>query len=222
MHAQFMQLNMKWIAVLNPGKNVNQPVCALTKELQFCHPEILSLFFPIFRQLHIEQSLLIIHRQLIEGSGLVQILTENKFSMIRLSVVVDVNNIKRARYTFQVTPCALFIILCEATSVSETVNQPVCALTKELQFCHPEILSLFFPIFRQLHIEQSLLIIHRQLIEGSGLVQILTENKFSMIRLSVVVDVNNIKRARYTFQVTPCALFIILREATSVSETDLL
>ena len=74
---------------------------------------------------------------------------------------------------------------------------------------------------RQLPIDQSLLVIHGQLIEGSGLVQILTENKFSMIGLSVVVDVNNIKRARYTFQVTLCALFIKLREAAYVSETDL-
>ena len=42
-----------------------------------------------------------------------------------------------------------------------------------------------------------------------------------MIGLSAVVDVNNIKRARYTWQITLCALFIKLREATSVNETDL-
>ena len=59
------------------------------------------------------------------------------------------------------------------------------------------------------------------MIEGSGLVQILTENKFSMIGLSAVVGVNNMKRARHTSQVTLCTLFIQLREAASVSETDL-
>ena len=42
-----------------------------------------------------------------------------------------------------------------------------------------------------------------------------------MIGLSAFVDVNNIKRARYTWQITLWALFIKLREATSVNETDL-
>ena len=59
------------------------------------------------------------------------------------------------------------------------------------------------------------------MIECSGLVKILTENKFSMIGLSAVVDVNNIKRAWYTFQIALCALFIKLHEAASVSKTDL-
>ena len=66
------------------------------------------------------------------------------------------------------------------------------------------------------------MVFHQQLlIEGSGLVQILTENKFSMIGLSAVVGVNNMKRARHASQVTLCTLFIQLREAASVSETDL-
>ena len=34
---------------------------------------------------------------MIKGSGLLEILSENKFSMVELSAVVDVNNIKRAR-----------------------------------------------------------------------------------------------------------------------------
>ena len=65
------------------------------------------------------------------------------------------------------------------------------------------------------------MVIHGQLIEGSGLVQILTENQFSLLGISAVVDVNNVKRARYTLQTTLCALYIKLREAASVSETDL-
>ena len=100
-------------------------------------------------------------------------------------------------------------------------DQPVYVLTNELQFRHPEMFSQYFPIFEQLHIEQSLLVIHGQLIEGSGLVQILTKNKFSMIGLSAAVDVNNITRARYTLQITLSALFIKLHEAASVSETNL-
>ena len=81
--------------------------------------------------------------------------------------------------------------------------------------------SNYFPLFGQLHIEQCLLLIHGQMIKGSGLLEILTENKFSIIGLSVVVDVNNIKRARCTLQITLCSLFNQLREAMSNNLTDL-
>ena len=105
MQAHLIQLNVKWTAVFGqiPVDLSNQPVYGLTKELQFRHPEMFSQYFPIFGQPRIEQSLLVIHGQLIEGSGLVQILTENKFFMIGLSAVTDVNNTKRARYTLQIT-----------------------------------------------------------------------------------------------------------------------
>ena len=76
-------------------------------------------------------------------------------------------------------------------------------------------------IFRQLPTEQSLLLIHGQLIEGSELVQILTESKFSMTGLSAVAGVNNVKGAWYTFQITLCVLFVKFGEAASVSETNL-
>ena len=53
--------------MLNPGQTPvdisDQPAYALTKELQFDHPEMFSQYFPIFKQLHIEQSLLVIHGQ---------------------------------------------------------------------------------------------------------------------------------------------------------------
>ena len=55
------------------------------------------IYFPLFGQIHIEQCLLVIHGKMIKGSGLLEILSENKFSMVELSAVVDVNNIKRAR-----------------------------------------------------------------------------------------------------------------------------
>ena len=45
-----MQLYMKWTVVLNPGQTPadvsDQPAYALTKELQFRHPEMFSQFFP--------------------------------------------------------------------------------------------------------------------------------------------------------------------------------
>ena len=56
MQAHLMQLYMKCTAVLNPGHTPvdvsDQPAYALTKGLQFRHPEMFSQFFPIFRQLH--------------------------------------------------------------------------------------------------------------------------------------------------------------------------
>ena len=65
-----------------------------------------------------------------------------------------------------------------------------------------------------LHIEQSLLRIHGQLIEGSGLAEILTLRKFLTIDLSVIADASHIKRARYVIQMTVCALFVKLQEAS--------
>ena len=67
---------------------------------------------------------------------------------------------------------------------------------------------------RGLHIEQSLLRIHGQLIEGSGLAEILTLRKFLTIDLSVIADARHIKRARYVIQMTVCALFVKLQEAS--------
>ena len=65
-----------------------------------------------------------------------------------------------------------------------------------------------------LHIKQSLLCIHGQLTEGSGLAEILTLNNFPMIDLSVITDASQIKRACYAIQVTVCALFLKLQEAS--------
>ena len=58
MQAHLMQLTMQWTAVLNPGQTPadvsDQPVHALTKELQFFHQKIFSQYFLIFRQRHID------------------------------------------------------------------------------------------------------------------------------------------------------------------------
>ena len=61
------------------------------------------------RGLHIKQSLLRIYGQLIEGSGLVEILTLRDFSTTCLSVINDASHTKRARYAIQVTICGLFL-----------------------------------------------------------------------------------------------------------------
>ena len=118
MHSHLIHLNMKWTETLNPGQTPvdvrDQLVYALTKELQLRFPKIFSNYFPLFGQFHIEQCLLVIHGQMIKGLRLLKILNENKFSMIGLSAVVDVNNIKRARCTLQITLCSLFNQLREA------------------------------------------------------------------------------------------------------------
>ena len=46
-------------------------------------------------------------------------------------------------------------------------------------------------------------------------------NKFSMIGTAAAVDVNNIKRARYTVQITLCALFAKYEEAPGESVTNM-
>ena len=119
---------MKWTNILNPRQTPvdvrDQPVFALTKELILQFSETFSKYFPIFEQLHIEQCLLVIHGQLIKGSGLLEILRENQFSMIGLSSVVDVNNIKRARYTLHITLCSLFKVLDEAMPDTPTDMSP--------------------------------------------------------------------------------------------------
>ena len=93
-------------------------------------------------------------------------------------------------------------------------DQPVYAITKELQYRYPHLFEKHCLIMGGLHIEQSLLAIHGQLIEGSELTETLTLYNFSTIGLSAIIDTSHIKRARYAIQVTVCSLFIKLQEAT--------
>ena len=51
----------------------------------------------LLRDLHIEQSKLGLHRDLIKESGLDSVLAHNNLSTISTSTIVDVNNIKRSR-----------------------------------------------------------------------------------------------------------------------------
>ena len=94
--------NIKCTKIINPGQTPvdcsDQLVFALTKELQFRFPNMFQNYFLLFGELHIEQSLLVLYGQEIKGSGLMKILNLQKLSTLRLSVVVDVNTIKRATY----------------------------------------------------------------------------------------------------------------------------
>ena len=74
--------NIKCTKIINPGQTPvdcsDQPVFPLTKELQFRFPKMFQNYFPLFGGLHMEQSLLVLHGQLIKGSGLMEILNLQK------------------------------------------------------------------------------------------------------------------------------------------------
>ena len=58
--------------------------------------------------------MLVTHGQFIEGSGLREILDACLLVTIGVGAVVDVNQIKRARYCVQVTLCSLYRKLVDA------------------------------------------------------------------------------------------------------------
>ena len=106
MQYHIMKLNIKAVEALNPGQTPvdvsDQPVYALTKEVQYRFAEEFHDYFAMFVGLHIEQCLLKIHGQLIAGNGLPEVLNQCSLATTGLDAVVDVNHIKRARYCVQV------------------------------------------------------------------------------------------------------------------------
>ena len=75
-------------------------------------------------------------------------------------------------------------------------------------------LGKYLSILGGLHIEQSALrtVMHGEIIKGNGLEKILSSNDLSIIGTSAVVDVSDIKRARYCLQVASCAVFRKLKD----------
>ena len=112
MQVHAMNLNIKATSALNPGQTpVDVPDCpvyALTKDAQFRFPEHFSNYFAMFGGLHIEQCVLVTHGQLIEGSGLREILEACSLATIGVGTVFDINQMKRARHCMQVTLCSLY------------------------------------------------------------------------------------------------------------------
>ena len=129
MQAYCMLLNINSTKILNedqtPVDTRDEPLFALSKEAQYRYPKLFSNYVVLFGALHIEQSLLGIHGQLIDGSGLLLILNQLKFTTVGLpglSIAADVSSLKRARYCVQVTLCALYSILTEAVVAEESSN----------------------------------------------------------------------------------------------------
>ena len=104
-----MDIIKRTINNLNPGQTTvdvcDQPVFALTKEIQFRKPDLFGSdkYFSLLGGLHIEHCLLCIHGELIKGSRLYEILATNNLSIICTGAIVDANQVLSAS-------CSLFYI----------------------------------------------------------------------------------------------------------------
>ena len=113
------------IGEINPGQTpvdvCDQPIFALTKQIQWRHPDKSKNYFFLFGGLHIEKSLLLMHSDFIEGSGLPQLLGIRNLSICNLqTTVLSVTDITGARYALQVSACAIYNQLSSAHLSSES------------------------------------------------------------------------------------------------------
>ena len=89
--------------------------------------------------LHIEKVFLVSHGQLIKGSGLCVTFKVNKFTLLGTSAVLDVGDIKRARYCIEVTLCALYQKLKDAVTSASSPMTPLAwlkATASESDMCY--------------------------------------------------------------------------------------
>ena len=107
-----MHLNRTWNKVLNSGQTTldvsDQPVCSLTKEFLFRHQEI---FLSVFSHLQV-----ILYWVVFLGNWWQ--FNDRGFRACENSYWKEILH-DRTWYTLEITLCAIFIKLCEATSVSE-------------------------------------------------------------------------------------------------------
>ena len=128
MQCHTMRLNIKAVNALNPGQTPvdisDCPIYALTKEAIYRFPDKFPGYCAMFGGLHIEQCLLVVHGQLVDGSGLKEILETCSLATIGVSAAVDVNQIKRALYCVQVVLYSLYRKLVEAAKPDNSLLQP--------------------------------------------------------------------------------------------------
>ena len=117
----------------------------------------------MFGALHIEKSLLVIHADIIKGIGLKQILQENELSVVGTNVIVNVNDIKKARYCLQVCACAIYRKPKEAHKESNSIL-PVMDWLQKVGSNQSEM-SFYWNII--LHVELSILVSIRSIREGN-------------------------------------------------------
>ena len=108
-----MNIAQDYTAYLNPGQITvgcaDQPLYALKKQIQWLCPErFKDYYFCFLGGLHIEHTALLCIGQLLKGTVLETIITSASLDTIGLAnAVCDVNDIKKARYTLQVTATCL-------------------------------------------------------------------------------------------------------------------
>ena len=103
------------IDFLNPGQVIvdvsDQPIYAISRRLQQLLPHELGpgMYVPMFGGLHIEKLLLEIHGQIVDGSGLSELLGISKLSIAGAgNLLINVPQITTARYLVEVYLCAEF------------------------------------------------------------------------------------------------------------------
>ena len=155
--AQFHCMNLlkKTISFINqdqiPVDVSDQHVFALSKEIQLRHPSVFGSgkYVCLLGDLHIEQSLLGMHGDIIKGSGLETIMASSNLSTIGVSTIVDVNDIKRSRYCLQVAVVAIYKRLKVAHLHSNSQLSPfewLHKMSKTSQMCFDWRLILNFQI----------------------------------------------------------------------------
>ena len=114
-----MNIIMKTIEYLKPGPIAvdacDQPVYALTKEVQYRNPEKFgpSKYFCLMDGLHIEICILAIHGELIDGSGLCEILSKSNMSIFGTQNLSTGSHVKIIRYCIDAAALAIYLELIE-------------------------------------------------------------------------------------------------------------
>ena len=101
----------------------------------------------------------------------------------------------------------------------DTCDQPVYALTKELQWPRPLEFENYFSLFAEMHIEQSMQDVPGDIIRVSGLPEVLKISNLSITGTDAVIKINDLKRVRYCIQLTVCTIYKKIKEAYLKSES---
>ena len=133
-----------------------------------------------------------------------------------------VNTLKAQYHTMSVIKKTTHFINRNQIPVDAS-DQPVYALSKEIQLRYPTTFGQdkYITLLGDLHMEHTILLMHGQLIKGSGLDSILLHSKLSTEGTSAIVDANDIKRSRYCLQVSIVVIFTLLKQAHANSGSNL-
>ena len=122
----------------------------------------------------------------------------------------DVSTIK---YTLEKIKEAIFF-LNPTQSPVVTLDQPLFALAKQIQWTWPNEFENFVFILGRLHIEITLLKVIGQILSNSGQLSAIEDSEVtSKGTAESMLNVNNINKTRRSLQITVCTLNKLLREA---------